>query len=418
MAEPNDCITSTRKYFFSNDNEGRMFEKCIIEIQGMFLVKIREDAFNGNIGENTYKHIDKFLEIVGPIKINRLTQDRFRLSVFPISLTRAASEWFTKECLGSITTWDDMVEKFILKFHHLSDHDEEEETEEDDNPNETNNVPKIFKIEENLFDFETPLCMAFYEFNYLLKIKADLFTYDVQNLKTYDEYERELNNVVAKGTEEPWSKNGVPYQLCDHICQPYHFKNGKTKWPMCTFDIDGFCNGGELPGMVRVGSMTYFQDQGWYDELADGKLKDETFAFKAKIEGSWGDATPGVNAHETTLFTRMEKFRRGPYANMKTEWVSNPYLDVNSIFGRNYEASNIGDTQENQGHEEHNGNPNPGPSNYKIRRFKMKYSFDKDEDYITIKEFEYLNHSKDSLDAYRQLLRLIDGGWVVTTPDE
>ncbi|GKA99036.1 hypothetical protein Tco_0826973 [Tanacetum coccineum] len=81
----------------------------------------------------------------------------------------AANEWFTKECIGSIITWDNMVEKFILKFHHLSDHDEEEETEEDDNPNETDNVPEIFKIEGNLFDFETPLCEAFYEFKYLLK---------------------------------------------------------------------------------------------------------------------------------------------------------------------------------------------------------------------------------------------------------
>ncbi|GJY39846.1 hypothetical protein Tco_0426210 [Tanacetum coccineum] len=155
--------------------------------------------------------------------------------------------------------------------------------------------------------------------------------------------------------------------------------------------------------MVRVGSMTYFQDHRWYDELADGKLKDETLALKAKIKGSWGDATSGW----------------GPYANMKTEWVSNPYLDVNRIFGRNYEARNVGDAQENQGHEEQNGNPNPGPSKCKIRIFKMmKYSFNDDKDYITIKEFEYLNHSKDSLDAYRELLRLIDGGWVVTTPDE
>ncbi|GJZ30925.1 hypothetical protein Tco_0575972 [Tanacetum coccineum] len=47
----------------------------------------------------------------------------------------------------------------------------------------------------------------------------------------------------------------------------------------------------------------------------------------------------------------------------------------------------------------------------------MKYSFDDDEDYITIKEFEYLNHSKDSLDAYQELLHLIDEGWVVTTPE-
>ncbi|GJT50549.1 hypothetical protein Tco_0976706 [Tanacetum coccineum] len=76
----------------------------------------------------------------------------------------------------------------------------------------------------------------------------------------------------------------------------------------------------------------------WYDELADGKLKDETLALKAKIEGSRFDM--------------------------------------------------------------------------------MKYSFDDDEEYITIKDSEYLNHSKDSLDAYRELLCLIDEGWIVTTPDE
>ncbi|GJS96464.1 hypothetical protein Tco_0803432 [Tanacetum coccineum] len=218
-----------------------------------------------------------------------------------------------------------------------------------------------------------------------------------------------LNNDKAKGTEKPWLENRVPYQLCDHICEPYRFKNKGTKWPTYTSDIDGFCNGGELPGMVQVGSMTYIQDHMWYDELADGKMKDETLALKAKIEGSWEDATPRVikfcrwlkrcfenfheleyevlvklqvywqkvNVHEIALFTRMENFRRGPYANMKTEWASNPYLNVNRVFERDYEASNVGCTQENQGHK---GDLIPEPSNCKVRRFEMmKYSFDDDE---------------------------------------
>ncbi|GJX20064.1 hypothetical protein Tco_0222741 [Tanacetum coccineum] len=327
MAEPKDYITATRKNFVSNDNEGRMVEKCIVEIQGTFLVKIHDDAFNMNIGENLFKHINKFLEIVGLIKINGLTQDRFRLSFFPVSLVGAASEWFTKECLGSITTWDNMVENFIMIFHHLSDHDEEEETEEDDNPNETDNVPEIFKIEGNLFDFETPLCVAFYEFNYLLKIDADLFTYD--------------------GT----TGNG---------------SNMKQE-PFPQITGDNFENFHEIDYNVLV-----------------------------KLQECWWK----VNAHEISPFTRMEKLRRGPYANKKTEWASNPYLDVNLVFGRDYEARNVGDTQKNQGHKEKNGNPNLEPSNCKIRRFAMmKYSFDDDEDYITIKESEYLNHSKDSLDA-------------------
>ncbi|GJR31734.1 hypothetical protein Tco_1107966 [Tanacetum coccineum] len=294
------------------------------------------------------------LDVVGPIKINGLTQDRFRLSIFPVSLTGVAYEWFTKECMGSITTWDSMVEKFILKFHHLSDHNEEE-TEEDDNPNETNNIPKILRIEGNLFDFETPLCESYYEFSCLLKIDTDLFTYDIQNFKTYGEYKQEMNNDKAKDTKKPW----------------------------------------------------------WYDELADGKLKDETLALKSKIKGSWGDATPGVLKFCKLLKSCFENFHEIAYE-VLIEWVSNPYLDTNCIFGRDYEASNVSCTQENQ-----KDNRIPEPSNCKVRRFKiMKYSFNDDEEYITIKESEYLNHSKDSLDAYQELLRLINDGWVVTTPDD
>ncbi|GJT41462.1 hypothetical protein Tco_0941327 [Tanacetum coccineum] len=120
--------------------------------------------------------------------------------------------------------------------------------------------------------------------------------------------------------------------------------------------------------MVRVGSMTYFQDHSWYNELADGKLKEETLALKTKIEGSWGDATPGVL-----------KFCR---------WLKGRFNNFHEL-------------------------------EYEVRRFKMmKYLFDNDEEYITIKESEYLKHLKDSLNAYRELLRLIDDGWVVTTPGE
>ncbi|GJS30711.1 hypothetical protein Tco_0491331 [Tanacetum coccineum] len=135
-----------------------------------------------------------------------------------------------------------------------------------------------------LFHYETPLCKALKDFNYLLKIDTDLFTFDIQGIRTYEEYE--LNDTVTRDLEEPLLDNGVPYQLCDHICEPYRFKNGMTKWTTCSLDIDGFCNGGELPGMVWVRSMTYFQDHKWYDELVDGKLKEETLMHKAKVKES------------------------------------------------------------------------------------------------------------------------------------
>ncbi|GKE15496.1 hypothetical protein Tco_1423073 [Tanacetum coccineum] len=249
MAESNvnDYNFVTRKNFLSDNNEGRMVEKSFLKIQGTFFVKIRDNTFNETIGEDAVEHIENFLEVVKPLKIKGLSHDRFRLSVFPISLAGATK------------------------------------ADEDDNPDD---IAEIFKIKGNLFDFETPLCKTFDKFNYLLKIDTDLFTFDIQEIRTYEEHKYEFNNNMTRDLEEPWLDNGVPYQLCDHICEPYRFKNGKVKWPTCSVDIDGFCNDGELPGMVRVRCMTYFQDHKLYDELADGVLKEETLIHKARFQES------------------------------------------------------------------------------------------------------------------------------------
>ncbi|GKA70008.1 hypothetical protein Tco_0776072 [Tanacetum coccineum] len=160
-----------------------MAEKSFLEIQGTFFVKIRDNTFNGRIRESTVKHIENFIEIVRPLKIKGVSHDRFRLSIFPISFVGAASEWFKKDSIGSVTTWEDLVEKFVQKFSQLSYNNDEMKADEDDNPDD---IAEIFKIKGNLFDFETPLCKAFNEFNYLLKIETDLFTFDIQEIRTYE----------------------------------------------------------------------------------------------------------------------------------------------------------------------------------------------------------------------------------------
>ena len=44
-------------------------------------------------------------------------------------------------------------------------------------------VAELLRIETNLFEYETPLCKEFKEFNYLLKIDEDVLTGDLQDLK-------------------------------------------------------------------------------------------------------------------------------------------------------------------------------------------------------------------------------------------
>ncbi|GJS99609.1 hypothetical protein Tco_0820779 [Tanacetum coccineum] len=129
------------------------------------------------------------------------------------------------------------------------------------NNDDEHKIAKIFRIETNLLDYETPLCTKLNEFKYLLKVDTELFTHD----------------------------------------------NGKAKWPTCNSNEDGFCNGGELPGMVWVGYMTYFQEYEWYDDLTDNNLKEEALKRKSIFEKSWGDATQRMVEHATTVIFRKRR---------------------------------------------------------------------------------------------------------------
>nr|GFD31165.1 hypothetical protein [Tanacetum cinerariifolium] len=60
----------------------------------------------------------------------------------------------------------------------------DEESSDFDNEED---VAGIFRIETNVFDFKTPLCRTFKEFNYLLQIDPDVLTKDTEGFKTYEE---------------------------------------------------------------------------------------------------------------------------------------------------------------------------------------------------------------------------------------
>nr|GEU88143.1 hypothetical protein [Tanacetum cinerariifolium] len=82
-----------------------------------------------------------------------------------------------------------------------TDHDDEQE------------ISEIFRIETNLFDYETSLCEKFKEFNYLLKIDPDMFTKDIKGFETYEEFKDdwiyEWNQDMPWVHEKPWTNDGA-----------------------------------------------------------------------------------------------------------------------------------------------------------------------------------------------------------------
>ncbi|GJX62878.1 hypothetical protein Tco_0295778 [Tanacetum coccineum] len=139
---------------------------------------------------------------------------------------------------------------------------------------------------------------------------------------------------------------------------------------------DGFCNGRELPGMLKKTFKNFHEhDYGLLEKLQDYWWK--------------------VNEHECSPFSNWRNYIRGQYAN----YYSN-FLDV--MEHEEEERCEVFDDHE-------------WPICY-IRRFEMvKYSFRDDEDYVAIKENEYddlTNTSKEAIHAYQEIFCMMDEGWM------
>ncbi|GKE66134.1 hypothetical protein Tco_1520295 [Tanacetum coccineum] len=124
---------------------------------------------------------------------------------------------------------------------------------------------KEYKIGSEVFD--------------LLKIDLDLFTYDTPLGTIFDEFRR-----LSRMEDDLMSWESLRI----FISHSFQFKIGDIEWPTCNSNEDGYCNGGNLPGIIRVGNMTYLQNYEWYEGLEDGDLKNEALKEKAILEGSLG----------------------------------------------------------------------------------------------------------------------------------
>ena len=61
-------------------------------------------------------HLTNFIEVCDTIKYNGLTEEALTLRLFPLSLGDRAKHWLTSQPLDSITSWNNLVQKFLTKF--------------------------------------------------------------------------------------------------------------------------------------------------------------------------------------------------------------------------------------------------------------------------------------------------------------
>ncbi|GKD05827.1 reverse transcriptase domain-containing protein [Tanacetum coccineum] len=88
-----------------------------LELKIELLDFISNNPFFGLENDDPHSHIKRFYQITLTLKINQVPHDVVKLILFPFSLKGAADTWLENEPPCSITTWDDLVSKFLNRFY-------------------------------------------------------------------------------------------------------------------------------------------------------------------------------------------------------------------------------------------------------------------------------------------------------------
>ncbi|XP_058725922.1 uncharacterized protein LOC131597232 [Vicia villosa] len=82
----------------------------------MFQMLQTTGHYSGAPTEDPHLHMRQFLDVASNFKIPGVTDDAFRLRLFPYSLRDRAKSWLNSLEPNSIATWNDLAEKFLAKY--------------------------------------------------------------------------------------------------------------------------------------------------------------------------------------------------------------------------------------------------------------------------------------------------------------
>ena len=86
------------------------------ELKLALITMVQQHQFICHPFEDPNEHLGRFMRMANTVKLNGVRPYVIKLELFPFSLRDVAATWFDSLLVGSVNTWEELVEAFMRRF--------------------------------------------------------------------------------------------------------------------------------------------------------------------------------------------------------------------------------------------------------------------------------------------------------------
>ena len=86
------------------------------ELKPALITMVQQHQFIGHPSEDPDEHMGRFMRMANKVKLNGVRPEVIKLQLFPFSLRDVAATWFNSLPVGSVNTWEELVEAYMSRF--------------------------------------------------------------------------------------------------------------------------------------------------------------------------------------------------------------------------------------------------------------------------------------------------------------
>ena len=90
------------------------------ELKPALITMVQQHQFIGHPFEDPNEHMERFMRMTNTIKLTGVRPEVIKLQLFSFSLRDVATTWFDLLPIGSVNSWEDLVEAYMSRFFSSS----------------------------------------------------------------------------------------------------------------------------------------------------------------------------------------------------------------------------------------------------------------------------------------------------------